>query len=110
MKKFSSDCYSPICSSKAILAVCLIGFVFAFSCTSALYIPSSDQETTTASLSDLNAGRKCYIQKCAGCHTLYLPEKYTKEDWCHWVEKMALQVPLDSLEKAQILKYLNKGR
>ncbi len=110
MKKYSLDCYSRICFNKQILIVCLIGLTVAFSCTSTLYIPSSSQETTAASLSELQAGRKFYIQKCAGCHTLYLPEKYTKAEWHQWVEKMTIKVSMDTFEKEQILKYLSKGK
>jgi cytochrome c5 len=75
-----------------------------------LYIPTSNQETTAASLSELQTGRKFYIQKCAGCHTLYLPEKYSKAEWHHWIDKMTLKVSMDTLEKEQILKYLAKGK
>jgi hypothetical protein len=109
MKKYSSGYFSLIYSDKTILMACLIGFAVAFSCTSALYIPASNHETTTASLSDLQAGRKLYIQKCAGCHTLYLPEKYTTAEWHHWVDEMTKKVSLDTLEKQHILQYLSRG-
>jgi hypothetical protein len=39
-----------------------------------------------------------------------MPEKYTEAEWHHWVDKMTLKVHLDTLEKEQILKYLNKGK
>ena len=110
MKKFSSGYSSRICSKKTILVVFLLCFTIAFSCTSALYIPSTANETAIASLSELQAGRKSYIRKCGNCHTLYMPEKYTEAEWHHWVDKMTLKVHLDTLEKEQILKYLNKGK
>lgn len=110
MKKFSSECCSRICSDKVIRIACLIYLMLAYSCTSALYIPTSGYETATASLADLVAGRKAYMQNCAACHTLYLPEKYNKEEWIHWVNEMALKVPLKEGEKEQILKYVCKGK
>jgi hypothetical protein len=110
LKKYSSDCSSRICFNKTVLVIGLICFSVAFSCTSALYIPTATYETPNASLSELQVGRKSYIQKCGSCHTLYLPEKYTKQEWQLWVDKMTLKVSMDSLEKEQILKYLTKGR
>ncbi|MDP1622207.1 MAG: hypothetical protein Q8M08_07695 [Bacteroidales bacterium] len=110
MKKYSSDYCSRICSKKTIIIVCLIGFTVAFSCTSALYIPSVNHVTPHASLSELQSGRKQYIRKCAGCHTLYLPEKYSKEQWVYWVDKMDSKVKMDSIEKDEILKYVNHGK
>jgi hypothetical protein len=41
---------------------------------------------------------------------LYLPEKYSKAEWHHWIDKMTLKVSMDTLEKEQILKYLAKGK
>jgi hypothetical protein len=110
LKKYSSGCSFRICSDKSFLVVWLICLSFAFSCASALYIPSANDETPDAGLSELKAGRDLYIRKCGSCHTLYLPEKYNKQEWRHWVDKMAVKVSMDSLEKEQILKYLYKGR
>lgn len=109
MKKFSSGCCSRICSKQKITVLLLIVFSAAISCTSALYIPVSDQETTTASLTELQAGRKLYVHKCGGCHTLFLPEKYTKQEWQVWVSEMAPKVAMDSTEERLVLKYLTKG-
>jgi hypothetical protein len=109
MKKFSSDCFSPTCSKQVITLLVFIVFAAAISCTSALYIPVAGQETVTASLTELLAGRKLYAHKCGGCHTLFLPEKYTKQEWHLWVSEMAPKVAMDSIEKDQVLKYLTKG-
>lgn len=80
-----------------------------FSCTSALYKPTASHETATASLAQLQAGRKAYVQKCGSCHTLFLPEKYTKQEWKHWLSEMQEEAKLDTLQKQQILLYLTKG-
>jgi hypothetical protein len=109
MKKFSSGCCFSICSKPVITLLVIVLFNVALSCTSALYIPAAGQETATASLAELQAGRKLYVQKCGGCHTLFLPEKYTKQEWQLWVSEMAPKVAMDSAEKDQVLKYLTKG-
>ena len=109
MKKSSSGCSSLICSKAAPVVALFILFVFAFSCASALYIPSAGHETASASLSDLTSGRKLYINKCGSCHNLILPEKYTKREWQYWVDKMAPKAPMDSIEKDHIMKYLTRG-
>jgi hypothetical protein len=109
MKKYSSDCSSRICFNKTVLVIGLICFSVAFSCTSALYIPSENHVTYTADLAGLQAGRKLYISKCSSCHTLYLPEKYSNQDWHRWVDKMAPRAKIDTLERRQILNYVLKG-
>jgi len=79
-------------------------------CSSALYIPSESEVTSKANLEELNDGRALYINKCGGCHTLVLPEKYSDKDWSIWVDKMEVKANITSSEKEKILKYLTKGR
>ena len=109
-KKYSSDCSSRICFNKAALVACLVGLTAFFSCTPALYKPSAKEVSSTSSLYELKTGRNIYVHKCASCHTLYLPEKYTKIEWQHWLNKMSQKVYLDSIEKERVLKYLGKGK
>lgn len=110
MKKFSLDCFSLMYSKKTTSIIILVIAVVTFACSSALYVPAANQETASASLSELQAGRKLYVQKCGGCHALFLPEKYTKAEWNHWMIEMETKAKIDTLEKEKILKYLNKGR
>lgn len=109
MKKSSLECYCLICSKTTLVFMLLIITVVTFSCTSALYVPKAYQETATASLSDLQSGKKLYIQKCASCHTLFLPEKYSKAEWQYWLNEMDMKIKMDTVQKNQILKYLSKG-
>jgi len=109
MKKSRLDYCFPICSKKTITIITLIIITVSVSCSTALYIPSESQQTTSASLSQLTEGRKLYVQKCGSCHTLYLPEKYTKLQWQHFLDEMQLKASIDNPEKEQILKYLSKG-
>ncbi len=110
MKKFRFDCSSPMYSKVTITIMILVLTVVIIACTSALYVPTANQETASVSITDLQAGRKLYIQKCSGCHTLFLPEKYTKDEWHYWINKMEVKVQMDSLDKHRILTYLNKGQ
>jgi len=109
MKKSSSDYCFLICSKKTFKIINLIVITVLVSCSTALYIPSESQQTASANLSQLQEGRKLYIQKCGSCHTLYLPEKYTKLQWQQSLDKMQLKASIDNHQKEQILKYLSKG-
>lgn len=109
MKKSRLDYCFHTCSKKTLLIITLIIITFSFSCSTALYIPSESQQTTSASLSHLTEGRKLYVQKCGSCHTLYLPEKYSKIQWQQFLDEMQLKASIDNLEKEKILKYLSKG-
>ena len=75
-----------------------------------MYQPVPGHETPAATLAELQAGRKIYISKCGGCHNLYLPEKYTKQEWSRQIDEMKEEAPLDSAERDLVLKYLAKGR
>jgi hypothetical protein len=83
--------------------------VLVFGCGTALYIPTANQKTSNASFKDLNDGRAAYINKCGGCHTLFVPEKYSAIEWNSWVNKMEAKSKITQLEKERILKYLTKG-
>jgi cytochrome c5 len=96
--------------NRSVLAACLVCLFVAFSCTSALYIPTAGHETRDASLAELQAGRNAYIRKCGGCHALVLPEKHNRQEWQLLVDKMTRKIVVDSLEKENILRYLNKGK
>ena len=109
MKKSSSGCFFPTCCRRTIAFLFFAAFAFLLSCTSALYIPSASHETAMASLAQLQEGRTLYVNKCGSCHTLYLPEKYSKKEWQHWLDEMQEKAVIDTLQKQQILLYLTKG-
>ena len=109
MKKSSFGYYSHICFKTPIASIFFLLSVIVFSCTSALYIPSAANETTNARISDLQEGRKLYIHKCGSCHTLLLPEKYSKQEWQIWIGKMQVKALLNDHEKEEIFLYVTKG-
>lgn len=109
MKRYSLDYFSRICSRKTYIKLSFVVIAFLLSCTSALYVPTASQQTESTSLTTLQAGRKLYVQKCGNCHTLYLPEKYTKDQWKIYLDEMQQKASINNLEKQQIIAYLNKG-
>ena len=110
MKRFSSDFFSRMFSNRFTAScVAVLTIVLVFACGTALYIPTVNQETSNVSLRDLKDGRAAYINKCGGCHALIIPEKYTKNDWSLWVDRMEPKASITPTEKEQIVKYLSKG-
>jgi cbb3-type cytochrome oxidase cytochrome c subunit len=57
-------------------------------------------------LQELHSGRQLYIDKCAGCHSLYKPGALTDEEWRKAMDKMHLKANLTIAEKELVLKYL----
>ena len=55
---------------------------------------------------DLEAGRRSYVNRCAGCHALHRPAEYDAGQWGTLVEKMAVRAKLTAPEKESILRYL----
>lgn len=111
MKKCNFDCFSPMFSKRNIaISLAILLVVLVYGCVTALYIPNETQVTANASLKDLNDGRTAYINKCGGCHTLFVPEKYSANEWDKWVTKMESKAKITPLEKEQILNYLTMGK
>lgn len=57
-------------------------------------------------LDDLSAGRALYVQRCAGCHALYRPERYPPELWAPHIDEMAERAALKDGERGTLLRYL----
>lgn len=111
LKKYNSGCFSPMLSRKlkkvtvSAVLTCII-----FACNTALYIPKEGIWTSKEELKELNLGRTTYIKKCASCHTLYLPEKYSTAAWSSKVHEMSERAKLSKEEEIQIIKYLSGNR
>ncbi|GIX06167.1 MAG: hypothetical protein KatS3mg115_0570 [Candidatus Poribacteria bacterium] len=81
--------------------------VVLFGCAAALpRVTPQDAQRVGVALERLQAGRELYIAKCSGCHGLYPPQRYTDDEWAHWVEEMAPLARLRPVQKEQILLYL----
>jgi hypothetical protein len=57
-------------------------------------------------LEQLAEGRSLYVARCAGCHNLHLPERYTPEKWLDLVPAMAVKARLSPGEVETIERYL----
>ncbi len=58
------------------------------------------------SIQSLRQSRTLYIQKCSGCHSLYLPERYSVTEWRGIMRTMGPKAKLNSNEDEKILKYV----
>ncbi len=54
----------------------------------------------------LATGRKLYMQKCSGCHSLYPPHRFTPEQWKKNIAEYADEAKLTSQEQELILRYV----
>ena len=81
-------------------------------CSSALTVPEAGHVDRVRSdwpgtaLDDLARGRATYIQKCSGCHTLYLPPSRSGSEWREQVARMAERAHLTASQTSDITRYL----
>lgn len=74
------------------------------SCSTALYQPVSDGNN--AHLDDLKKGRALYVNTCAGCHQLYLPNKFSAKEWKTNLDEMQSRAKITDADKELIYQYL----
>ena len=55
---------------------------------------------------DLERGRRLYVRRCSGCHTLFLPAAYPKEAWPGLVDAMAEKARLRPAEREDVVRFL----
>lgn len=109
MKKFNFDCYFHLLYNKVLIFKLLIGLIIIVAaCGTALYMPARNPGTSETSYIELLNGREIYINKCGGCHSLIIPERYNANDWNIWVDKMGPKARMSDEEKHLVLKYLTK--
>ncbi|MCB9550064.1 MAG: cytochrome c [Myxococcales bacterium] len=82
-------------------------------CTPALVRPDAEDVAWASgqwpgtTLQDLESGRDRYVRRCAGCHTLYVPDAYPPARWPHHVDTMAERSRLAPGERDLIVRYLS---
>ncbi len=85
---------------------------FTAACAAALRHPTpQDVASVTAewpgtTVQDLERGRRLYVRRCSGCHTLLLPETHTAADWPAYVEVMAGRARLGPSETREVTRFL----
>jgi hypothetical protein len=93
--------------SDKMLIVFLALLLILTKCGSALYMPAEeDAKSTRTTLDSLLQGRKLYVYRCSGCHSLHLPEDYSADEWRVKLDKMEKKAELNTSEKESILRYL----
>jgi len=80
-----------------ILALLVMGWLLVARATSA---------APQLSLKDETAARKLYLGKCAKCHKLYDPTKYSDRSWDLWFGKMSKKAKLTANEQRLLSDYI----
>jgi cytochrome c5 len=98
----------PFCKLTEILFLILLPIA----CATALPVPTeetaaqADRDWPGTTLTDLQSGRRCYIETCAACHNLHLPSEYSPEKWTVIMEKMQVKARISDNKEDLILHYL----
>ena len=79
-------------------------------CGASLYLPEPRDASADASLEDLIRGREIYTQRCARCHSLFLPERFSMAQWKTSLNKMQPRARINDTEKELILKMIFAGK
>jgi len=68
----------------------------------------SDAGENEGVLRELSAGRRLYVEKCAGCHRLYDVDAYGDDEWRSHVREMIVEnkVRLSGSEHSSLVRYL----
>jgi hypothetical protein len=91
------------------LAIAIAGFA---SCAGSIPIPTesdakwASQAWAGTTVHNLTTGRKLYIEKCGGCHSLSTPTQYSVLEWECIVEKMKIRAAVSEEEKNLMMRYL----
>jgi mono/diheme cytochrome c family protein len=57
-------------------------------------------------LADLHKGRELYIDRCSGCHSLYVPSTLPASAWPGKVHEMTGRAQLKPAEAEAVIRYL----
>lgn len=55
-------------------------------------------------LQKANDGKRLYFQRCASCHHLYEPSKYTEKEWSDILSKMLRKAKIKDVNQQQLIK------
>jgi len=77
-------------------------FLLFIGASAGLAFPAGAADLSTA---DLATARRIYTTKCAKCHKLYEPSRYTNEEWDVWMRKMVKKSKLKPDQSDLVLRY-----
>lgn len=85
--------------------------LFLLSCAAAFVLVSCQTEAVDVSATPFQGDvQKLYVLKCAKCHELYDPKKYSDADWELWMHKMRRKSKLKPEQFELINNYTGKLR
>jgi hypothetical protein len=67
---------------------------------------AGSSKTTAVDGDPAIAGRKLYVAKCARCHRLYDPGKYSDAEWRQWMVKMSRKARLKTGQEDLLARYV----
>ena len=65
--------------------------------------PGSDEAS-------LASGRQLYLTHCSGCHSVIPLEKYSSQEWSHWLDTMAARAHLPADGRELISRYIEAAK
>lgn len=69
--------------------------------------PSPKVSAEAAAAVTMETKGALYAASCVRCHKLVEPSKFTKDEWVHWLDKMAPKAKITAEQKAQIYDYVS---
>jgi cytochrome c5 len=65
-----------------------------------------------SSEANLKRGRRLYVDRCSGCHSLVLPQEHDEDEWVEWLDAMQERARLTRQERELMQRYLvgQRGR
>ena len=68
----------------------------------------SGPASTTDGQDEMAQARKLYVAKCAKCHKMYDPAKYSDEEWQKWMTKMTRKSKLKPEQAEMLSRYIEE--
>lgn len=101
-----------ICSRVRAVRAVVIACVALGGCVSSIPVPTTidctwaQQRWPDATTASLSAGRGLYVDKCSGCHALYVPATIGAARWPAMLDEMTQRAHLRPDQRELILRYL----
>ena len=78
--------------------------------SNSLYVPTTADVTSFATLAELQQGRTLYMNSCGACHGLYSPDNFTSSGWSGVLSSMLPRTGLSASDGALLKKYVTRGK
>ena len=93
--------------SKSFLRIAIALVVSTFTaCSVTLYEPVAENTSADVTLEQLKQGKTLYSSTCNRCHSLYNPQRFSREKWTKNLAKMQPKAKISDDQKAMIYSYL----